>query len=110
MVIAANRAHGYSPATVPFGAAANGVGSTAAIAARGHVLFRQGGWGYLLPAQTLMSVLGSEYLRPLPAPVEGWSGTVAMQGGALPVLNAASLLGHGGAPSVVLLLRVGSTQ
>lgn len=87
-----------------------GGGSAAAIAARGHVLFRQSRWGYLLPAPTLISVLDRHHLQPLPVHVEGWAGTVAMRGGALPVLDAASLLGHGGAATVTLLLRVGSTQ
>ncbi len=80
--------------------------------AASHTLFRQGGHAYLLPAASVLGVVGVEHLRSLPAPVSGWAGTLAVRRrdadgaeAAVPVLDAAALLGLGGATGAVLLLR-----
>jgi len=87
-------------------------GPAAAPLAASHALFRQGGHAYLLPASSVLGVVGAEHLRPLPAPVPGWAGTLAVRRrdadgaeAAVPALAAAALLGHGGPPGAVLLLR-----
>jgi chemotaxis signal transduction protein len=67
--------------------------------------FRQGGWGYLLPAATVVGIVAVEHVRPLTAPVAGWAGTLAMRGGALPVLDAAALLGHGTPGRVIAIVQ-----
>jgi hypothetical protein len=68
--------------------------------------FRQGGCGYLLPAASVVGIVAADHVRPLTAPVTGWAGTIAVHGGALPVLDAAALLGHGGPGRVVALVQV----
>src|SRR5437868_1561543 len=78
----------------------------AAPASPTYTLFRQGGYGYLVPAAAVGGVVSAEHLRALAAPVAGWAGTLAMRGGALPVLDAAALFGQGGPGRVVVILRV----
>ena len=85
------------------------------VRAASYALFRQAGHAYLLPATSVLGVVGAEHVRPLPAPVAGWAGTLTVPrrdgaGGeaAVPVLDATALLGHGGAAGAVLLLRTAS--
>jgi chemotaxis signal transduction protein len=88
--------------------------STAARQALGYTLFRQDGSGYLLPGAAVLGVIGIEHLQPLPTAVAGWAGTVTVRSRdavaqaphAVPVLDVAALLGHGGAASAVILLRL----
>src|SRR4051812_17580947 len=77
-----------------------------------YALSRRAGHASLLPATSVLGVVGAEHVRPLPAPVPGWAGMLAIQRrdgmvgeAAVPVLDASALLGHGGGAGAVLLLR-----
>jgi len=96
------------------GAPAPAGDSSAVRQALGYTLFRQDGSGYLLPGAAVLGVIGIEHLRPLPTAVTGWAGTVTVRSRdsvdqashAVPVLDVAALLGHGGTASAVILLRL----
>ncbi|HLI29271.1 MAG TPA: hypothetical protein VKZ60_19560 [Chloroflexota bacterium] len=78
----------------------------------GFLAFRLGGCGYLVPAGYLLRVVDGAVLRPLPAPVVGWAGTVPLRepmaaaGPVVPVLDAVALLGGEALARSVLVLRV----
>src|SRR5712692_10433971 len=88
--------------------------SRAVTRALDYTLFRQDGWGYLLPGAAVLGVIGIEHLQLLPTAVAGWAGTVSVRSRdaadqaphAVPVLDVAALLGHGGAANAVILLRL----
>jgi hypothetical protein len=75
----------------------------------GLLAFRLGGCGYLVPASCLLRVVDGAALQPLPTPVAGWAGTVALSGptpggAVVPVLDAAALLGGEESRRSVLVL------